>query len=118
VVPKPEYQYTIENVDRDYNIRLNNEPLPGMILPAFRVTSDDGYTVTFTDASWGDSNSSVWNFGDGTKEGVGKTVVHTYRPGRYHVSLWARNNETQAQVFGDIEIPLNDGKVSSLFFTS
>ena len=120
VSPKPESSYTIVNIDRDYTIRLNNEPLPGVIIAAFTVESGgDGYTVTFTDASWGSPDTWKWDFGDGSTATGLTPPPHTYtKAGKYSVTLWARNGLSQSQVIGDITIPLNDDPSSPLFFKS
>lgn len=118
VSPKPESNYTIENVDRDYTIRLNNEPLPGVIIAAFDAASDDGYSVTFTDASFGSPKAWTWDFGDGTTA-TGNQVMHTYtKDGVYRVILWVRSDLAQSQVVGEIHIPLQIDQGSSLFFKS
>jgi len=113
-----ESPFVIPSVDRDYAIRLNNEPLSGVIIAAFTVESVDGYTLTFRDNSWGEINQWKWDFGDGSF-GTGNVVSHTYStPGSYSVSLWARNSLSQSQVIGDITIPLTNDQSSPLFFKS
>jgi PKD repeat protein len=101
-----EMTYTIENINGDYKVRLNCEPLPGVIIPSFTVTRLEGNTVRFTDASWGSPNTWKWDFGD-RQYGEGSPVEHTYeKPGVYTVSMWARNDFSQSQVVGgNIEVP-------------
>ena len=116
--PKPESNFTIDNVDMDYIIRLNNEALPGVVIAAFNISSIGGNEVRFTDASWGSPNTWKWDFGDG-HYGEGSQVEHTYeKPGVYTVSMWARNDLSQSQVVaGNIEIPLTNSQESLLLFT-
>lgn len=116
VSPKPESSYTIENVDKDYMIRLNNEPLPGVVIAAFTAELDDGPTVTFTDVSWGSPRTWKWDFGNGTSASE-NPVTHTYaKAGTYQVSLWTRNDLSQSQVVvGDIVVPMT-GEAGSLMF--
>ena len=116
--PKPESSFTIDNVDRNYIIRLNNEALPGVVIAAFSINSLGGNTVRFTDASWGSPTIWKWDFGD-RQYGEGSQVEHKYeKPGVYTVSMWARNDLSQSQVVaGNIEIPLTINQESVLLFT-
>jgi len=108
--------FVIPSVEKDYIVRLNNEPLPGVVIAAFTVESDDGYTVIFTDKSWGAANQWKWDFGDGSF-GTGNPVSHSYStPGSYSVSLWVRSDLSQSQVvIGDIIIPMS-GEAGPLTF--
>ena len=111
-----ELTYTIENIDRNYEVRLNCESLPGVIIPAFTVTRLEGNTVRFSNASWGSSTTWKWDFGD-RQYGEGSLVEHTYeKPGDYTVSMWARNDISQSQVVGNIKIPIIDGTNEVQFF--
>jgi len=101
--------YTIGNVDKNYVVRLNCEPLPGVIIPAFTATSLDGYNVRFTDASLGSPTTWKWDFGD-KEHGEGNPVDHVYKtPGAYTVTLHVRNEFSQSQVvMGNIEVPMSN----------
>jgi PKD repeat protein len=72
-----ELTYTIENIDRNYEIRLNCKSLPGVINPEFTAQSIDGFTVVFTNVSWGSPTTWKWNFGDGSTA-TGDQIYHTY----------------------------------------
>ena len=109
--------FVISSVDKEYIVKLNNEPLPGVVIAAFTVESVDGYTITFRDNSWGEVNQWKWDFGDGCF-GTGNPVSHTYStPGTYSVSLWVRSDLSQSQVvIGDITIPLKEDAEKSMYF--
>lgn len=113
-----ESPFVIPAVDRDYAVRLNNEPLPGVIIAAFYASSNDEYSITFKDASFGSPDALTWDFGDGTTS-TGNEVKHTYiKDGVYRVTLWARTALSQSQVTGEVHIPLQVDHGSSLFFKS
>lgn len=117
VLPKPESTYTISNINQNYEVRLNNEPIPGIVIAAFTAASAGGNSVRFTDASWGKPTSWKWDFGDGTT-GSGNTIVHSYEnPGTYTVSFWTRNALSQSQeIRGDIMVPLVGLGAKTLIF--
>ena len=55
------------------------------------ATVETGEALQFVDASTGDPDSLVWNFGDGTTA-TGSQVTHTFAaPGQFEVSLTAAN---------------------------
>ncbi|PWR76349.1 hypothetical protein DLD82_00050 [Methanospirillum stamsii] len=102
--------YTLQNVQKDYTIRLNNEPLPGVVIAAFAAESGGGNSVKFSDKSLGDANKWKWDFGDGTTSSE-QSPLHPYaQAGTYTVSLWARSDLSQSQVVkGSIEVPMKEG---------
>ncbi|PWR76241.1 hypothetical protein DLD82_00045 [Methanospirillum stamsii] len=110
--------FVISSVDKDYTIRLNNEPLPGVVISGFSVKSGDGNTVTFYDESLGGANKWKWDFGDGATSSEQYPPPHIYaQSGTYTVSLWSRNDLSQSQVvMGDITVPMSTGADSVLFF--
>jgi len=110
--------FVIPSVDKDYTIRLNNEPLPGVVISGFSVKSGDGNTVTFYDESLGGANKWKWDFGDGATSSEQNPPPHIYaQSGTYTVSLWSRNDLSQSQVvMGDITVPMSAGADSVLFF--
>ena len=102
--------YTLQNIQNDHSIMLNNEPLPGVIIAAFAAESGGGNSVKFSDKSWGSANKWKWDFGDGTTSSEQNPPPHTYtQAGTYAVSLWSRSDLSQSQVVkGSIEVPMTE----------
>lgn len=109
------FSYVLNNINQDYVIRLNNKPIPGVVIAGFSVTyTNDPLTVGFNDISRSDIPLLKWrwDFGDGTQS-TELNPFHTYsQAGTYVVSFCARTNISQSQeIKGIIVVPPGEEQV-------
>lgn len=109
VVVNPDNTYTIGDIVEDMVVRLNNQPIPNLVISAFTVNLTPGsLTVQLNDTSYGDVAPNKWkySFGDGSQSEE-RNVTHTYPvAGAYTITFWARNNLSLSnEVLGNIIVP-------------
>ncbi len=93
----PVGNWTFTNLTKDYSIRVNGTPIPGLVQVFFDASPRRGpapLTVQFSDQSLGTPTSFFWQFGDGTTNAT-PFPSHTYNdPGTYAVTLRANNDQS------------------------
>jgi len=90
----PVSNWTFSQISSDHTFATTGQLTPGQVHAFFTVNKTWGavpLTVQFTNQSFGDPRSFLWNFGDG-ETSTEQDPIHTYTtPGTYSVTLQANN---------------------------